>query len=297
MGGLSRFNAPMNRRDFLKSLGGMAASAALPKIPDFTPAAPGLPAAPVPEFVTDPSVIYGFGEGIHSTGGKYANVWLDGYDPEVESMSGNVLREFLKQLNLDKAGRTTPEPHPSGKVGHYAWNRTTEQWHPVVKMPGKMEGTFKTRYLEPGSAIPENAFPVDYDTPWEHMITPEFEGTTEMFQSPADWGKQLTEEWHRHKAWEFSQKGPDKSEMQDPEYRDRYIKHATENRLAPGGRPETPKTLMDSGLPTGNVAIPGADDAGSLPTMIGRLRKARKPAATGIMSLAPLLLAPQGEEQ
>lgn len=296
MGGLSRFNSPMTRRDFLKSLGGMAASAALPGVPG---AAPAVPAAPVPKFVTDPHLLSGFSEQIGASGsGKWATTWMDEWQ-EVEGMTGDELRNYIRGLNLHRANATLPQQSLTAgsdfKVGQYTWNKHTQQWHPTVAFQGENPWSFKYRYLEPGSPIPHDALEMDPDGAFGHLIEGPYD--QEHFSNPMEMGKQLMDDWHRHKAWEFQEDGPDKKEMHDPEYRKRYIEHATKNRLAPGGRPETPRSLMDSGLPTGNVAIPGADDAGSLPTMIGRLRRAQKPAATGIMSLAPLLLAPQGEEQ
>jgi len=286
----------INRRQFMKTLLGTAASAAMPGLPKILDAAPGLPAAEVPEFVTDPKMLSGFSQGLTTQGGKFGQVWVDGDWPEIEGMSGKGLDNFIKRMGLDRASETLPAHiHESDKVGAYTWNKYTRQWHPTVAFPGQRPNSYSYRYLEPNSPIPENALPFDPDGAWGQM--PYLNQEYDMFDSPADFGKQLLSDWRYHKEWEFRQDGPDKKEMHDPEYRDRYIRHATENRLAPGGRPETPKALMDSGLPTGNMAIPGADDAGHLPSVIGRLRRYQKPAATGIMSLAPALLAPQGEEQ
>lgn len=302
MGGLSRFAAPMNRRDFLKSLGGMAASAALPNVPG-TPDAPltaGLGAAGLDDGVryVSPEIMPGFSNGIRTGGYWYPKVYSDApLDEYMMGMPPSEVKKYLQDIGIGRASanfRDIKALDRDGQgMGDLAWNDITKQWHQVVRMPSDNPNVLNYRYLEPGSKLPAEAadwFPTleSYD---------DFRDSTELFDSPGQLGNQLLKQSYTDAARTARRQGPDKAEMKDPEYRKRYIEQATRDGLTPGGRPETPRALMDSGLPTGNMAIPGADDAGSLPSLIGRLRRAQKPAATGIMSLAPALLAPQGEEQ
>ena len=302
MGGLSRFSSPMSRRDFLKSLGGMAASAALPGVPG-TPDAqlPGaLPAAGLDDGVryVSPEVMPGFNNGIMTGGYWNPKVYYDSpLDEWLSDMPPSQVKRHLQDMGLGKASSTFRDIKALDRdgqgMGDLAWNDMTKQWHQMVRMPSGNPNVAQYKYLEPGSKLPAEA------TDWFGSLEEfdDFRDGTSFFDSPGELGNQLLKQSYTEAARTARRQGPDKAEMKDPEYRKRYIETITEDGLAPGGRPETPRALMDSGLPTGNVAIPGAADSGDLPTLIGRLRRAQKPAATGIMSLAPALLAPQGEEQ
>lgn len=285
----------ITRRDFMKTLLGAAASAAVPGVPLNTSLIqmPGAAKAQ-PQFITDPKIIQGFSGGMKTMGGEGARVWLDdSHWYETDGMQTDWIKEGLRQMHLDEATAKIPRQMVENS-GPYEWNYVTKQWHPVARFKPN-PNIIQSKYLQPGSPIPEDS--VSMFDGWGSSDASEWEHATEFYRDPLEFGQQMMDAHYREKMWEAQRKGPDKEEMKDPEYRDKYIEHATKNRLAPGGKPETPRSLMDSGLPTGNVAIPGADDAGSLPSMIGRLRRIQKPAATGIMSLAPALLAPQGEEQ
>ena len=292
----------MSRRDFLKSLGGMAASAALPGVPG-TPDAqlPGaLPAAGLDDGVryVSPEIMSGFGSGIRTGGYWNPRVYTDApLEDYLYGMPPSKVKNALSEMSIGQASanfRDIKMLERDGQgMGELAWNSISKQWHPVVRMKHDNPNVFNYRYLEPDSKLPAEA------TDWFDSLDQfdMFNAETQFFESPAQMGNHFLQDSYRVAADQARMDGPNKAEMKDPEYRRRYMEKIKQDGLAPGGRPETPRSLMDSGLPTGNVAIPGAADSGDLPTLIGRLRRAQKPAATGIMSLAPALLAPQGEEQ
>lgn len=224
----------MNRRDFLRSVGGAVASAAVPKLP-------GVEAVPVaaatPEFVTDPKMLHGFRDGLSSFG-DLSQYWVNADYPEMEGLSHAAAASLIRRMGLEKAGRAAiplTEALP-GQVGHYAWNRYSQQWHPVVALPGDRPNVTKIRYLEPGSAIPKDALGRDY---WADKFGP-YEGfreSTEFFDSPEEFGKSLMEDWRLHKLSDMRETGPDKRDIaQDPELRERYVQQAQRMGVAPGGR-------------------------------------------------------------
>lgn len=225
----------MNRREFLRSVGGAAATAAIPKLPG-SPAISA--AAPVPEFVTDPKMLTGFRDGLSSFG-DLSQYWVHADYPEMEGLSHKAATNLVRRLGLERAGQAPiplTEARPEG-VSHYAWNRYSQQWHPVVRMPSGRPNVTQLRYLEPGSAVPAEALSPesmgDLAEMWEGMRM----GDTEFFDTPEAFGKYLMEDWRKSKLWDMRRKGPDKQDMsQDPELRERYVQQAQRTGIAPGGR-------------------------------------------------------------
>lgn len=226
----------MNRREFLRSVGGAAASAAVPKLPGIEAPAAGAAV----KFVDDPKMIHGFRDGLSSFGDMgYGGYWVDADYPEMEGLSHKQATAVIRRLNLERAAQA-PQPlqeaRPEG-VSHYAWNRYSQQWHPAVRLPTDRPNVTRLRYLEPDSAIPPEALSPesfgDLAERWQGMEM----GDTDFFQTPEAFGQHLMEDWRRHKLWDMRERGPSKEDLsQDPELLERYAQQAKRDGIAPGGR-------------------------------------------------------------
>lgn len=290
---------PQTRRDFLKRLVGAAASAAMPKLPE-APAA--VPAAPAVKFVEDPRIMSGF-SGL-STFGKskghgHANFWIEGDFPETDGLDAGQVRSLIKRrfnLNPDEPDKlpwslTEGVPHwsddPEGRIGYHEYNAITRKWHPVVAIPNKERG-ISIRYLEPGSAIPENALSGNPDSiatsPWSD---PEFLDGNHVFDSPGEMSNHLMDDWRHLRSYEFEKKGPNKDDLaRDPELRRDYLRSAAERGIAHGTRFEPLAGL------TASREVPLPIEQPRQPHM----SKARKAAAAAPFLAVPLL-APREEKE
>jgi hypothetical protein len=246
----------MNRREFLRRSTGAAAAAAMPKW--LAAAEAAAPAAKAVQFVDDPKMLTGF-TGLSTygvdPGNKYSMpFWFEGDWPDSHSMSGPEIRGWLKRnlgvnphspsdlpYSLSQGvprNPATPEANvdPNWNIGHYAWNKYTRQWHPVVALPTDRPNVTQIRYLEPGSAVPDNALDWQY---WvDHAPNPH-DGMEQFFKTPAGLAEDLLSDWRKGRMWEFKEKGLDRKELsQDPELAKQYVEHAKRKGLAPGGRYE-----------------------------------------------------------
>lgn len=272
----------LNRRDFLKRTATAAGAAAIP----------GLPSIPVPELTKaaglDPSSILspalerGFDTiyGQIVSNGKDAMLW----GGDLENLSKSEV-ERLKAVMTE--ARERMPLMPEGKFSYY--NTLTKQWHQRAAVPlhGSSPGQSNqwksnpppdnissTPWLKAGQSPPDG---LEYAggryQPWmdEDFASSAYtDGTLTKpglpflnhtgIPGPArNQIDSLLSDWraHQRQLKEFYRQNRGES----PEAEQRYIESLADLGLTPGGRYEEPAIAQDSGLPTGQIGLPGSESS------------------------------------
>lgn len=242
----------INRRDFLKKTGALAAAATplAAKLPEVLPEVAQQAAGVRPDLLP-PGLMDGFGL---PDGSIITRLGDDiAFEPGPLAMENASLADLRKWTDaIERARRAMGDEAAPGVVSHF--NHLTNTWHaPVLERVGEDgDDLYRTHYLRAGQSAPDNL--ADGWSPADPHTQRYFDENLAFGEGiDENTVRNLTDEWKRWKSYDLqasldkhpkSQEYHKKQMAENPKYRQSHIDALRAFELAPGGRADQ-QPVMD----------------------------------------------------